>query len=167
MSRRAQTPDLVQQARNGPSLQIECSKVIISREQRRYVLRQVAHSGYSARPNQARVSGWALSFPRQRESTVRRWTLHWIPAFAGMAVSLTRGGAGRMLAKKAGIEDLARHICSSQVANPNYSRGFIRGLSGQAPHRHAGDYKGRPCDGSEDGPLSSIQPEKVNRAQSH
>ena len=57
--------------------------------------------------NQARLSGWMLSFPRKRESTLQPGTLHRIPAFAGMTVSLTRGGAGKMPAKKARIDDLA------------------------------------------------------------
>ena len=48
-----------------------------------------------------------LSFPCNRESTPRRWTLHEIPVYAGMTVSLTRGRAGKMLAKKTRIYDLA------------------------------------------------------------
>jgi hypothetical protein len=42
------------------------------------------------------------SFPRKRESTLRRRTFDWIPACAGMTVSLTRGGAGLPAHCKAG-----------------------------------------------------------------
>ena len=57
--------------------------------------------------NQTRLSGWALSFPRKRESNAESIAGAWIPAFAGMTISLTRDGAGKMLAKKTRIYDLA------------------------------------------------------------
>ena len=47
------------------------------------------------------------SFPRKRESNAGSIAGAWIPAFAGMTASLTRGGPGKMLAKEASIYHLA------------------------------------------------------------
>ena len=48
----------------------------------------------------------------------------WIPAFAGMTVSLTRGRAGKMLAKKTRIYDLAMQTSVFEVCG--LSRGTAR-----------------------------------------
>ena len=55
----------------------------------------------------------------------RRWTLQWIPAFAGMTVSLTRGRAGKMLAKTS-IYDLAM-----QASRLRAREHIVHGCAGQ------------------------------------
>ena len=81
-----------------------CGPAIIESRTSNFIIRSAAQP--SGR-KQAQFSGWAVSFPLKRESTPQRWDLYWIPAFAGMTVSLTRGRAWKMLAKKTRIYGLA------------------------------------------------------------